>query len=157
MDEVRKYLLSVLSAAMICAVIHKLSVSKSGAFRIVRLTASIFLSVTIIAPVLKVQISGFSSELEQYKQEAEGLAVAGAEILAEEKLSLIKENTETYILEKAADYGVSLEVEVQINDPALMLPDQVTLKGNVSPYAKQLIQNCISEDLGIPKEHQLWK
>ena len=73
-----------------------------------------------------------------------------------ELLSIIIEKTETYIVNKAATYDAEITVSVSISEPDTLLPDTMSIEGEVSPYIKEILQNVIAEDLGIPKEKQIW-
>ena len=67
---------------------------------------------------------------------------------------IISEQTEAYILDKAADLHANLHVEVTVGEDNL--PTAVTLSGEASPYARRQIQAIIANDLGISKENQKW-
>ena len=68
--------------------------------------------------------------------------------------NIIKSRVQAYILDKADSFGTSLEVEVILDQDHI--PVSVELQGNISPYARAQLTEIIEEDLGIPKEHQLW-
>ena len=70
--------------------------------------------------------------------------------------TIIKGETEAYILDKAASLGVELEVDVLLEDMYPMAPKTVRLSGSVSPYVRNRLQNIIAEELGISKENQIW-
>ena len=69
---------------------------------------------------------------------------------------IIKTETEAYILDKAAQFDLQLDVQVALTDDVMPVPESVQLTGSVSPYVKSRLQILISNDLGIPKEQQLW-
>ena len=71
-------------------------------------------------------------------------------------IAIIKEETEAYILDKAASLGVTLSVEVMVEDGNVPRLSGVQLSGQVSPYARQQLSTWISNDLGISKENQKW-
>ena len=68
---------------------------------------------------------------------------------------LINQRLETYILDKADVWGTALTVSFQ-NYGENMMPEQVVLRGKVSPYVKAQLQQSITSDLGIAKENQIW-
>lgn len=157
MDKIRQYLLSVLVAAILCAMITRILSNNSSTNRLVKLISTLFFATTMLSPILNLQFGDVSSWLDGYESAAGDLVAEGTRVATDEKIEIIKENTEAYVLEKAAGYGVDLDVAVKISDPVTLLPDQITLRGNISPRIRQLLQNCIAEDLGIPKENQVWK
>ena len=61
-----------------------------------------------------------------------------AENLARDSMAdIIKEETEAYILDKAADLHANLRVEVAVGEDNL--PAAVTISGEASPYARRQI------------------
>jgi hypothetical protein len=68
----------------------------------------------------------------------------------------IKARSEAYILDKAAELALSVEVEVTLSNDEIPLPVSVRVSGKASNYAKSRLQAIITQDLGINKEHQVW-
>ena len=66
---------------------------------------------------------------------------------------VIKANTETYILDKATTMEVELNVEVTLDG---LIPKKVILQGAVSPYTRASLSDWIAQQLGIPREAQIW-
>lgn len=157
MDAIRQYLLSALAAAILCSIVNKLSERQSSIHGIIKLSAALFLTITVLSPILKVQISGLSSWITDYETEAAALIAEGSQNAMNERLTYIKERTEAYVLQKAAACGVDLHVDVKITNSETFIPDQILIDGNASPYTKKMLEKAISEELGIPKENQIWK
>ena len=74
----------------------------------------------------------------------------------DQTVSIIKEKTEAYILEKAESLGLDISVEINFGEADSMVPTEVRISGPVSPYAKDQLSKTISTDLGIPEERQIW-
>ena len=89
-----------------------------------------------------------------YMGDAEDAAAMGENLARDSMADIIKEETEAYILDKAADLHANLHVEVIVGEDNL--PTAVTLSGEASPYARRQIQAIIANDLGISKENQKW-
>ena len=89
-----------------------------------------------------------------YMGDAEDAAAMGENLARDSMADIIKEETEAYILDKAADLHANLHVEVTVGEDNL--PTAVTLSGEASPYARRQIQAIIANDLGIAKENQKW-
>ena len=81
-------------------------------------------------------------------------AAMGENLARDSMADIIKEETEAYILDKAADLHANLRVEVAVGEDNL--PAAVTISGEASPYARRQIQAMIANDLGISKENQKW-
>ena len=90
----------------------------------------------------------------RYMDDAEDAAAMGENLARDSMADIIKEETEAYILDKAADLHANLRVEVAVGEDNL--PAAVTISGEASPYARRQIQAMIANDLGISKENQKW-
>ena len=156
MDQIRQYLLSILSAAIICSIVVKLTEKQNITSKIIKLIAGIFLSVTMVSPLVKLQIGEMSTYLDSLKTSADEIIASGQNAALKETVEIILQETESYILDKAVSYGAEVRVCAEISDPDTMKPESVTIQGSISPYAKQRLQQTIAEDLGIPKENQIW-
>ena len=88
----------------------------------------------------------------RYMDDAEDAAAMGENLARDSMADIIKEETEAYILDKAADLHANLRVEVAVGEDNL--PAAVTISGEASPYARRQIQAMIANDLGISKENQ---
>ena len=156
MEQLRNYVITVVAAAVICAVINALMDKKGTHGAIVKMLTGLFLTVAVLSPWVSIRISdwnSFSMDLEA----AAGEAVAvGEEMAADAMKGIIKEKAEAYILDKAASMAINIEVEVMLDSADLPLPEKVYLKGSASPYAKERLCQCIAADLGIPEEKQIW-
>ena len=157
MDEIKKYLLCVISAGIVCAVVIKIAGDKGLLSSMIKLLAGLFMSITVISPVISLQINEFSNYLEGMEIDAQGLVAEGLNVASAEKSALIIENTEAYILDKASSLGAHLEAEITLSNSEELNPYSVCLIGDASPYVKQKMQRIITEDLGIPEERQSWK
>lgn len=153
---IRSYILSVAAAAIICAVIRQFFQNSGAADRILRVLTGICMTLTVLQPLLNVQIGKISNIMSDFSYEANIAVQAGKENSYQAISEFIKEETESYILEKATQYDSNLQVRVLLNADEIPLPVAVELKGEVSPYAKQCIEKMIEEELGIPCEAQTW-
>lgn len=156
MDGVRQYLLSVVTTAIICAVAIIISGNKSMISSMIKILAGLVMSITVISPLVKLQISDFSNYLAALEIEADGYIDEGEAAASFERSAIITEQIESYILGKATSLGMSIEVEVNLSDSEKQIPSHVRLIGDASPYNKQLLQKIIENDLGIPEENQSW-
>ena len=84
------------------------------------------------------------------------MIASGQQMAREQETQIISRQTQSYILDKAQALGAMIEAEVGLSDERPFVPVSVTIKGNLSPYARQVLENIIQNDLGIRKEDQLW-
>ena len=156
MDSIRQYLLSLVVSAIICAIAKSVTSEKSFTGGITRLIAGIIMTLTVLSPVMTINIADLPILTTDLTDEAAAAAAAGKEMASSEMNSIIIQQTQAYILDKAADFGAALEVEVLMPQDGSSLPIGVILNGNISPYAKTQLQRIIAEDIQITKENQQW-
>ena len=156
MSDLATYIISIATAAMICAVIKALVAEKGAAQMITKIVCGIFLALTIISPLKSITIGEFAYWPVAIQDQAEAAAALGTQYQKQALAESIKSGTEAYILDRAKDLQVDLRVQINLSDDAIPVPESVMLWGNVSPYAKRQIQSILTTDLGIPLEDQLW-
>lgn len=156
MEGIRQYLLSVILAAIFCALTVNILGKKGVYTAVVKLLTGLFMAVVVIAPWRKLQITDLSGYLDSLNFEASEIVQEGEDMAAEATASIIKDNIEAYILDKAFSLGLDIQVNVVLTETSPFAPDSVTVSGSVSPYAKQKLQKIISDELGIPEEKQSW-
>lgn len=156
MEEVRKYIISVTAAALLCGIITGIIGKKGSYCAIIKLLSGLFLAYTVIAPWTKIRLADFSNFTDDLSAEAEQYVQDGIIYAYSESAAIIKTKTEAYILDKAASMGLDIEVEVKLGSSDPPLPESAIIKGSVSPYAKEMLQVWFYNDLGIPKENLLW-
>lgn len=156
MEDLRNYLLSVFSAAIVCAIIMRLMGKKGTHAALTKLIAGLFLAFTVIYPIADIRIGDLSDLTSSYSDSASQAAAAGQSLTRENIAASIKAQTEAYILDKATALNTHLEVVVTLSEDDIPCPKAVRLAGSVSPYAKAQLQMIIAEDLGIAKESQIW-
>ena len=104
----------------------------------------------------KTSITGFIVLFFRLELDAEDIVSEGEDMAVSATASIIKEQVTAYILDKASSLGLNLEVEVTMTGSSPPVPSAVALKGTASPYAKQRLQQIITDELGIPEENQSW-
>ncbi len=157
MSGVVEYLLSVVGAAMVSTMVLRLLEGKGGAASMGKIVVGIFMVLTVLTPITKVRLSDLALLKLDISADAQQLVAEGEANAKKAMEESISAQIEAYILGKAAQYGVILEVEVRLSDDPIPVPVSVHLYGNISPYAKALLQNILRDDLGIEKENQIWR
>lgn len=151
-----QYVLSVVAVSILCGLIQVLAGKEGVHSGVVKMMTGVVLTVAVFSPVTKVEFTN----LEDYIDTMESMrdtAVWDGELRADDSLrDIITEKTRTYIMDRAAELGATLQVEVSLNSEELPTPDTVTISGEISPYVKQQLTQIIQKELGIPKERQEW-
>lgn len=156
MEALRQYLLSVTSAALLCGILNALIGKKGTIAAVSKLLCGIFLTVTLIKPLLNISVDNLMGTWDGYSLQAQAAVNKGEEISSDAVCQIIKQQAEAYILDKADSLGVSVTVEIKLSDDPLPVPESVTIYGNVAPYQRRQLCEILEKDLDISGEHQLW-
>lgn len=156
MESIRQYFLTVIAAAAVCGCIHALFPNKGTFSAVMKLVTGLFLAVTIISPVTNLDFRGYTSFFDEISVEANRNTDYGKNVAQDATRSIIKTQTEAYILDKAASLKLDISVDVDVADEEPWIPNGVTIIGSASPYTKKRLQQYIIQDLGIPEEKQIW-
>lgn len=155
MEAINAYLVRVTAAALLCAIAGRLAFSGlTGA--VIRTVCGVFLALVVVAPWKDLQLTGLTDITSDIRLDADTAVAEGENSAQEAMAELISEQVRAYILDKAADLGLELEVDVELSAETVPMPVAVTLRGAASPYAKAALQDDIRDSLGIGKEAQTW-
>lgn len=151
MNVMSGYLLRIICAAMVCALVE--SVGSDGAGKGLRkLMAGVFLALTVLAPLADVELPRLNTS--QIHADADAAVREGIEQARQAKDAIISEALEAYIWNKADGLGLELTVRVTLDEQGL--PKSVELSGAVSPADRQALSSCIARELGLGKEALIW-
>lgn len=150
MEAVASYIFSLVCGGILCAVVLAF-----GDRSMTRLLCGIFMLFLAITPLRELDLEEFTLELDSIRSEAEDVANAGKNQADEAMVNIITETCASYILTEADQLGAQVTVQVEV-DPGTQLPTAVTITGTVTPYARQILSNYMTDTLGIPKEAQQW-
>lgn len=156
MDGLGRYILSVVSAAVISGILTSMVSPKGTVGALIRMMCGLFLAFTVIAPVGNLDYDVLTTFSDAYFEEGVAAASQGEKRTREATAELIKQKTEAYILDKAAELQVEITVEVTVSDSGDPVPEEVIIRGDPAQQEKRLLQEMIATELGIPKEHQRW-
>ena len=153
MEALRQYVISVVAAAMLCGIVVRLFPNGSGK-QVGKLICGLFLAYTVLSPISRVDFSKLPDFSLRCMDDAEDAAAMGENLARDSMADIIKEETEAYILDKAEAYQAQITADVSLTPDGL--PESVTYTGAPSDEIRQLLENMVTEDLGIPKENQRW-
>lgn len=154
MDALRRYIMTLTAAAMLCALVKTISAGRKGQEKILGLVCGIFLLATALGPLGLLKFPDWSDPTQSVRAEASRAVSQAEEQTRQQMEAIISEETVTYILDKADALGLQLEVSVELDEN--LVPSGVTLTGASSPYAKSRLTRQIETELGIPPERQVW-
>lgn len=153
MNALVQYMLMVISAAIVAGVLLRIS-GQGTMGALVKLLCGLFMALTMISPVLKLELPDVEGWFADYHAQGHAAAAAGADMAKDSVHTIIKDRAQAYILDKAALYDASLDVQVTLDDAGI--PVGVTVRGMISPDAKAALIKIIETDLSIGKEDQRW-
>lgn len=153
MEGIREYVLSLTAAALLCALL--LAIPQEGtAKELTKLLCAVALTLCALGPLTRADWSQITGGLGDFESLGQAYASQG-EIEARQAMEdIIKQRIAAYILDKAQELGLELEAQVELGDA--LLPAAVRLRGQVSPYPRQLLEETLSRELGIAKEKLIW-
>lgn len=153
MSAMGTYILSVTAAVILAALIRELA-GGGVVGSLVKFLAGLFVAFTLISPLGKPKLPDISGWMEDFRQQGQAAAAAGEMMAEESSRAFIKSKVESYILDKAAGYGVALKVDAMLDENGI--PAEVFLWGSVPPAAKAGLSSVIHSDLGITEGAQHW-
>jgi hypothetical protein len=157
MNEISQYIISVVAVCIGCGLLRRLLDNKSASPSIVHTLCGVILTITIISPVLKINISSLERYISNIYVDAETIAQSSEEYSTNALRSIISDNISAYVLEKADLYDCQInQVEVVLSDDQIPTPVALRVAGRFSPYIRIKLSEIIESNLGIPKEHQQW-
>lgn len=156
MDAIRRYLISLCAAALLCALVRAL-VPGGRMKKLCSLLCGIFLTTAALSGISGWQLSDFAQELSKMQVAAEQ-ARTGVEIRNREALrAIIKSKTEAYIWDKAQELDLPVSIEVTVEaDSGYPYPSGVRITGAFTPQQQKTLAAYIEENLAIGKERQIW-
>ncbi len=155
-EGLRSYLLSVVSACLLLTLIG--IVLPDNRFRkLASVAGSLLVVMTVVSPVLSLNPDQIAQTVSDFLVETETartqVKVSDRDLLSD----IIKQRCEAYILDKASDMGLELQVEVVLSETGeYPYPTAVKIEGSMTPEEHRILSRYISEELGLPREQQEW-
>ena len=157
MQSIYAYLLTVLSVAIISSIATHICGDNQAIVNVIKTIGAIIMTITIISPLVSFRIDSLRYYIKNTDSEAAGI-VSEAKVESENEMrSIIKEHVQTYVINKAEAHNADIDVTVDAFKQDTLIPESITIEGEVSPYIKEILVKIISEDLGIPEDRQIWK
>lgn len=155
MQILREYIVGIGAAAMICGITLSLA-GNSSMQPLLKLICGIVLTFAAVRPILNLSGENFQRFCMEYEREAEHAVQEGKMLAQQYRNQRIMEGTQTYILDKARELGLDLQVKVALNQQEPPLPERVWIQGRLDFAAQRELSRILSEELGISRENQIW-
>lgn len=153
MEAVRAWLTSVVLVSVLLSAAQSLippgTVRKAAGF-----TGGLILLLVLLRPVLGADLDRLALDFSDYQTAVEERQAELADTQTEAMASIIAEQTEAYILDKAGELGaeVTVRVETRTGGDGVPVPWSAELAGARS----EALASALETELGIPAERQVW-
>lgn len=151
----QKYILSVICAALICGIITDLA-AKTTFQKQLQFLCGVFLTVAMVQPLIHLNIDPNSFFNIGAHTDSVELITRGEEQTRYQIGAVIQEQCEAYILSEAKKQNSDISVNVTLDSSDPPKPLYVHLSGEMDSEKKAMLEEIIAEDIGVPKERQLW-
>lgn len=155
-ENIGQYILSVIAAAVVCSSVIAFIGSKGSLGPIIKMVCGVFLLFTAVAPWARIQLNELIDFTDAINVASMDAVETGEGMAKDAASAIIKSRCEAYILDKAADLGLTITADVILDNQDLPEPCAVQIVGAASPYARSRLMQYIANDLGIPEEAQKW-
>lgn len=154
MEGLRTWLLSGLTAGIICALADTLM--PGGPVKWVgRLVSGLVLSSVLLSPLISLDVNAGNRWLERYFTGIENRSSELEGEISEGMKSIIEGECAAYIVDKAAEQGLTCTVWVTCREESgIYVPDRAAVNGMMGEAARAQIALWLEQDLGIPPERQ---
>ena len=154
-EWLRSWVLGLCASALICALAMTLT-PKGPVKGVVKAVCGVVLASALLSPLLRLDFGGYALQLARYREEAAAFTAGAEELRKRLDRTVIEQELEAYIWDKAAQYGVELSavtVRARWSTEGVWLPETAELTG---PYDDGLA-GSIEAELGIPRGAQNWR
>lgn len=131
---------------------------KGPARRAASFAGGLLIILAALSPVAKVTAQDIASAISKYRFKAEairtGIDIGSTDIME----AIIQEQTEAYILDKAQELGLELEVTVSTTraEDGWPYPSSVELSGSFTESGREKLSKIMETELALGPDSQEW-
>ncbi len=151
----KSWLMGFFASALLSAIALALT---PGGKKPVALAGGLIMLLAAVKPLARISYQDIATQLAKYQIKADSLRT-GIEVSSSEIISLIiQEQTEAYILDKAGELGLDIQVRVTVGSGSdgWPYPSAVAITGQFSENHRQMLSDIIAQDLAIDRDRQEW-
>ena len=156
-ELLRNWLYALAGASIVCALATALT--PEGRWRrITQLVCWLVMVVALISPLRAFDVGGYGEELSKYQTAAAEAAGKSEDIDSSLNRTIIEEQCQAYILDKAKSAGADMDAAVTArwSTEGFWYPYEVKMTGSCGEKAKSELAGLMESELGIPEERQYW-
>lgn len=155
MDGLRQGIFRILCTAVVCSLAGSVA-NGTGLHRMVRFLSGILLTVSLLSILPGVEFSAIAEEILPQLDAPPAPVAEGEEMSGRAIAQFIIQETEAYILHKAAALGMDIRVDVYLSEGEFPVPEAAVIQGEYSDIQKQELSAMMEAELGITGEDQRW-
>lgn len=157
MAGVGSWLLSITGASVLCALADGL-MPAGPVRRVGRLVCGLMLLAVILAPLAQLDLEGGQRWLEEYHLGLEDRTQELERQVDEQMKTIIEQEYAAYIVDKAAEWGLTCTARVTCGETedGLYLPVRTEVTGPLTQGDRARLTRLIREELGVPEEEQAY-
>lgn len=137
-----------------------MSIMPEGAVkRVTAIVCSVVLISAAAGPLMELDLSVYGVELARYRQREAELSKKGEALNEELNRLVIQERCGAYILDKANELGLELELEqmeLRWDTGGFWVPHSARMKWTGTELSREKLASAIEAELGIPADRQYW-
>lgn len=157
MGAARDWLLAVISVSLICALADAL-MPQGPVRRVGKLVCGLTLLAALLMPVRELDLAAGERWLAEYFSGLEARSLELEETVDGQMKVIIEEAYAAYIVDKAAQLGLtcSARVECRAEEKGLYLPVRAEVSGALDGAGRSRLAQILAQDLGIPEAEQFY-
>lgn len=135
-------------------------IPEGGVKRITGILCSAILIIVVLTPIKSIDLDSYARLLAQYREQEALLIAKADEINSRLNRTVIVEEYEAYIMDKADELGIDVKgarVEVQWSTEAVWVPYSVSITANADVLLRGVFEDKLMAELGIPQERVKWQ
>ena len=132
---------------------------EGGVKKAASIACTVVLIMTVLLPLGKLDLAQYSLELAKYREMGEQLEERGSQARDSMSRTVIEQECETYIMDKAKSLGIELtEVKVRAfwSSEGVWVPQSARIRSDCTESQRKRLSDVILAELGIPAENQEW-
>ncbi len=155
MTAVRSWLLAVIAVSLMCAAAEALMPPGLGR-RVGKLVCGLALLSAVLSPLASLDLDSGRQWLEDYLASLDGRTAELEETVNSQMKGIIEGEYAAYIVDKAAQLGLTCSVRVECvrSEEGLYLPVRTEVSGALGEGERARLVQIIGEDLGVPEPEQ---
>lgn len=149
------YFTSVIATVLIGVVVSEL-IKEPRLHTIVQMILGVLILLVILRPIATVEPEALVDEIEGLFREE--IQISEYEALYQDKLrEQVKSLTEEYIRKKGESINASIRVQAELSSEGYPVPVKVLISGILTWEQRQILEEYITQEFGIPQENQRWE